>query len=404
MSDDMNDDLLARLRGYGRWLDAETGEYTDMKESGAAQVATSNRQTSGRAYRVLAAAAAAVLLVVGSFVVNQVSGSPGSGDVALAWSATPGEGNETQMRAVEVACARARTGKTAVTDAESAKSAIDIRGDLAIQVRALGSMTDICVVSVNQDSPSATLLASDLVPGSGASKDSGYVSEVRVASVRTARGEITVVWGRDTALPSDCRNLDVLTSKGIIRALRASGIFAFWYPGRPSISGLNSSSIQFGCAPDAGPGPVTNVTPSSIAGVDAFSNLCTATIDVLSEHGILDGAMHVQYLDEWDLGVYDVFMHRLAAIAEVMRGTTVFETFLGVNGGNSLALDKSGAQPLTVEERTEVKVATAKAINSFVKLCEKARIKPEDRGVVITATTVQAFEMHPAVQSTLLPG
>jgi hypothetical protein len=414
MIDEPNRDTAEKLIAYGQWLDQAAHQYLREKEAGVSVGHLTSSRLSHRSARLLVGLAAALLLVVGSFVVNQAGNGSGGRNVAFAWSANPTDASDAQRKALTDACTQAKPG---IAQPSDTAVAVDIRGSLGIGVYVAGATVTLCAAELNRDLPSAQILDGVDIPGFGQQNVVTDVPGVQVANMHVAGHEITIVWGKDTQLPSDCRNLDVFTSKGIIRALRAKGIFAFWYPGASQFSGMNQNSIKYGCAPDAGPSDVNNSKEASIAGADPFANLCIATISTLIDHGIIDHAAHVVAIDKWDMDLYDVYMKQLTPLAEPMRGTSTFDAFIAVNGGQMLALDKSGAQVLSAKERVNVQNQTAIAINTFVTLCDQARTRPEDRVNVgptttlviremnpATETTVQMHEMNPVVPTTLLPG
>lgn len=400
MSDIKNE--TEKLREYGRWLDAAAGEYLQRKEEGAdpggVRVTTSSRWST----RAFATVAAAVLLLVGSFVVNHIGGRSGPRDVAFAWSAVPVDATSEQSRAVISACAQ---NTPVINNGPGTDAVVDIRGWLGIAVFVTGKSVTVCAAELRSDSPGSQVLEGLDLPMAGTSSGSSDIAGVQVANMHVSGREVTVVWGRDTELPDDCRNLDVFTSKGVIRALRSHGIFAFWYPGQPSISGLNANSIQYGCAADAGsPGAPS----STIAGADSFANLCIATQSVLMEHGVIDQSGRVVDLGKWDVGVHDAFVRRLTPIAEVfnpgpgMPLTDVYAAWTGVREGEMLYLDSTGAQLIT--DRPAVVSEVTKAIGRFNRVCEGSRTPPAERPVTVTPTTIRVREMTPVTPTTVLPG
>ncbi len=404
----MHGDLHDRLVEYGRWLDDASNEYLRTKESGVEVRVPHGIGQSPRATKFLAAVAATVLIVAGSFVVNQWGGSSGSSHAALAWSATPTETTDARRQVVIDACERANPDSATFTNV---KTAIDIRGSLAVLVWVKGSTVDVCLATLDHDQPGARVVHDLSLDGAS------DVPAVQVLSMHSESQIIAVVVGRDSVLPADCSNLDVFTNKGVVRALRASGIFAFWYPGSsPGFTGTKSSSIQYACA-------VEDDTNSSLApkstmvGADPFANLCIATLTVLMDHGVIGQRGQVADLRKWDTSVYEDFQHHLWPIAEALKNDSqLYSKWWKVNNGNLLALDASGAQKL--ENRAQDEMMTTKSIDDFVAYCENSRTPPSERTdpVVptttnpiggmnsVTATTVEVHEMNPVTQPTVIPG
>ena len=399
MSNEQNQSVHGRLHDqlaeYGRWLDGAAHNYLREKESGIDSIGRHQPTVRGRVVRAITAVATTVLIIAGSFIVNELSGSSRTSSIALAWSETPAEANEAKGQAIVDACEKANPGSAELKDS---KTALDIRGSLAIKVWVTGTSVDICMVNTNSDLLSAQVVNGLPLTNFAVSSD---VSGVQVLSMGSAFQEIAVVIGRDDVLPSDCRNLDVFTSKGTVRALRASGVFAFWYPGTPSGVELNASTIRYACAVDGSP-TGTAVTTDAIRGADPFANLCIATMSVLIDRGIIDQRGRVVALSNWDINVHEDFQNKLQPIAGAFGKTNeVYQAWSKVNVGGLLALDASGVRKLRDRSKTELEVTSA--INKFVSLCENARTPPAERGNKVTSTTVQTYEMNPATQTTVLP-
>ena len=215
-------DSFGQLVKYGQLLDQAADGYLHEKESGTSPFTSHRARGSRIGVKMLASVAAAVLILGGSFALNQFGSSQSRKDVALAWSSRPDDpsaaANEKRDKVVE-ACNRANPDGAGLPNV---KTALDIRASLSVMVWVSHGIVDVCIASVDHDIPStSTAYGLQLAAGSD-------MSGVQVVSMTLGNKEVSVVVGRDGVLPDDCRNLDVFTSKGIIRALRASGIFAFW--------------------------------------------------------------------------------------------------------------------------------------------------------------------------------
>jgi hypothetical protein len=262
---------------------------------------------------------------------------------------------------------------------KDAKTALDIRGSIAIRVWVTGATVDVCIATVNQDLSIDIASMEHGLPLMDASARSD-VSGIQVLSARYKSQKITVVIGRDDVLPANCRNLDVYTSKGIIRALRVSGVFAFWYPGDPAIIGRDPNSIKYSCAAESGASD-KEVTVGEVAGPDSFANLCIETLTVLQSNGIIDP--------------------RLQPLVEALPAglSDVYRAWSELNEGGILAQESAGK--LKLENRSVFEAQVTSSISKFLKICEGSRTPPWERGVPPTSTTVSIHELVTSTETTI---
>ena len=400
MSNEQNQPVHGRLHDqlaeYGRWLDGAAHDYLREKESGVKSIGSNQSVMRRRIVRVVAAVAATVLIIAGSFVVNELGGSSNAPTVALAWSAAPTEANDAKSQLIVDECERENPNAAQLKDA---KTALDIRGSIAIRVWVTGATVDICIATINQDLSVDVASMEHGLPLVDTSVRSD-VSDIQVLSVRYKSQEITVVIGRDDVLPTNCRNLDVYTSKGIIRALRLSGMFAFWYPGDPAIIGRDSNTIKYSCAANTDSSD-KKVTTGEVAGPDSFANLCIETLTILQGHGIVDQRGNVLDLSRWDMGVYDEFQNKLQPIVEALPAglSDVYRAWTELNEGGILAQESAGKLKLDNRAVTEAQVTSS--INKFLKICEGSRTPPWERGAPPTSTTVPIHELITSTATTV---
>ena len=389
-------DLYERLADYGQWLDNAASDYLHELEFGNTAIEPRRPTMARRKVKALSAVAATFVFLIGSFVVNKFGGLSNSSSVALAWSASPTEATDEMSQKIVDACEKENPNAEQLKDA---KTALDIRGSIAIRVWVTGDTVDMCIATVNQDLSIDVATMEHGLPLMDISVRSD-VSGIQVLSVRYKSQKITVVIGRDDVLPANCRNLDVYTSKGTIRALRVSGLFAFWYPGDPAIIGRDPNSIKYSCAAESGASD-KGVTVGEVAGPDSFANLCIETLTVLQSNGIIDPRGNVLDLSQWDMGVYVEFHNRLQPLVEALPAglSDVYRAWSELNEGGILAQESAGK--LKLENRSVFEAQVTSSISKFLKICEGSRTPPWERGVPPTSTTVPIHELVTSTETTI---